>query len=681
MTHRLHPFLPALVLTALVLAALTACGRDAIGDAEPVANLPPPPSPTASPLAMATPSPAATPTPTPTPTVTPQPTPILEETPDPNGSTECALDPVFGPLAWQTEDFFKWSPDGSRVLFNLRRGYVGVPLWVADMEGTYVREVVDTMPEDSYWDLIGPMVFFDASPDGSRLAYSTCQYPEDSGPKKSTYDRADYDYEIVISNIDGTGVTRLTENDYLDNFPVWSPDGTRLAYLTNMEEGSSGRQTRLNVLTLETGETRTYSPHNLELDPPVWSPDGRRIAVVTWVAQYGGEGYERRRPRSVYVVDTHDASEVRISETLSRPSWSPDGQRIALITPGEGEEAALYTFASDGGDPVRIAGLGLVEDIVPAHDFDAYSTYTYFGKSDADWLGSVYWSPDGSAILLDGHMVRFAADGSGITDYLQLDKVKRTEVPPETYRSAHAPFTRAAWSPDGSRIAVQISRNPLDYYPDNNVYLYTVNADGTEPRVLLTLAYSEDDSRRWRLVPNPMPPPPDLDSCSAGMAVPHPDDNLGLVEDCRTLLSIRDTLAGSDALDWSGDRPIAGWTGVELGGSPLRVHGLVYDGKGGGLYGWIPAEIANLSELRRLSLRNTAVNGPIPAELGNLANLEALILTWNQIKGSIPPELGNLSNLQELRLLFNKLTGCIPSPLRDRFANTDIDKLGLPYCE
>ena len=55
-----------------------------------------------------------------------------------------------------------------------------------------------------------------------------------------------------------------------------------------------------------------------------------------------------------------------------------------------------------------------------------------------------------------------------------------------------------------------------------------------------------------------------LEACSNGIAVPDPEDNPGLVQDCAVLLSIRDTLAGEATLDWSHTTPILEWEGVEV---------------------------------------------------------------------------------------------------------------------
>ena len=81
------------------------------------------------------------------------------------------------------------------------------------------------------------------------------------------------------------------------------------------------------------------------------------------------------------------------------------------------------------------------------------------------------------------------------------------------------------------------------------------------------------------------------------------------------------------------------------------------------LSGSIPANLANNSNLKSLSLRDNQLSGSIPPELGNLSNLWSLNLGTNQLTGHIPSELGNLSSLRRLRLGGNQLTGTIPVEL------------------
>ena len=149
--------------------------------------------------------------------------------------------------------------------------------------------------------------------------------------------------------------------------------------------------------------------------------------------------------------------------------------------------------------------------------------------------------------------------------------------------------------------------------------------------------------------------------CSNGVAVPNPDTNAGLVEDCATLLGARDALAGTAFLDWTEDVPIADWAGVTVGGAPDRVQELRFYRKG--LTGVIPPELGDLTNLTHLELRDNRLTGVIPPELGDLTNLIQLDLADNRLTGAIPPELGDLTDLEDLLLGDNGLTGTIPIAL------------------
>ncbi len=191
--------------------------------------------------------------------------------------------------------------------------------------------------------------------------------------------------------------------------------------------------------------------------------------------------------------------------------------------------------------------------------------------------------------------------------------------------------------------------------------------------------------------------------CANGTTVPDHANNPDLVSDCKILLGIKDTLAGSATLNWGPTVAVSSWDGVTVADTPSRVTRLELDREQ--LTGSIPSAFGSLSALRRLNLANNQLSGTIPDELGNLSNLTRLELNRNSLSGSIPEQLGNLSNLIRLSLARNNLTGsipeelegltnlqqinlaqntgltgCIPSALRDVSSN-DLDLLGLLYCD
>ena len=152
-----------------------------------------------------------------------------------------------------------------------------------------------------------------------------------------------------------------------------------------------------------------------------------------------------------------------------------------------------------------------------------------------------------------------------------------------------------------------------------------------------------------------------LSPCANGIAVPDPANNPGLVADCDSLLSARDTLAGTATLDWSADLLIENWDGVTVSGTPPRVTSLGLQHLQ--LTGTIPAELGSLTNLKTLWLSGNQLSGEIPAELGSLTNLKTLWLSGNQLSGEIPAELGSLTNLKTLWLSGNQLSGEIPAEL------------------
>ena len=387
----------------------------------------------------------------------------------------------------------------------------------------------------------------------------------------------------------------------------------------------------------------------------------------------------------------------RISGALSGISWSPDGERLALVRV-VGEDAALVTMAPNGSD---------LEVITWLTDVDVLGENGREAAPLIPRIDPISWSPDGSRILFrcGDRLCVVTLDG------------QRVEAWPLDSVDEGGQF-QAAWSPDGSRIAVygefdwrlrepdrrterQISVGGWSRSDDRayRIVLFTMAPDGSDVRFLLgrngdgdldLVGVSGPDGTR------------DVRVCAAGRVVADPDAHPELVRDCETLLGLRDALTGSAELDWFGGRDLSAWRGVAVGGRPPRVRELHLAGNA--IYGQIPPEIGDLSGLTRLGLAYTGLRGSIPAELGRLSNLTSLDLPGsrltgeipaelggltnlirlnlsnNRLEGAIPAELSQLANLEELYLRGNQLSGCIPAALQ-RVPKNDLGSLGLPNCE
>jgi TolB protein len=82
-------------------------------------------------------------------------------------------------------------------------------------------------------------------------------------------DARDGDFEISLMNRDGGGQRRLTRNTVRDHYPVWSPNGRRIAFESDWQ---------VWVMNADGSGQRRLTRNGGRNFAPVWSPDGKRIA-------------------------------------------------------------------------------------------------------------------------------------------------------------------------------------------------------------------------------------------------------------------------------------------------------------------------------------------------------------------------------------------------------------------
>ena len=218
--------------------------------------------------------------------------------------------------------------------------------------------------------------------------------------------RAGGDMEIHVMDGDGTHVRRLTYAPGYDFAPRWSPDGRRIAFMSDrtgaaeihLMRADGSRQRRFSRSTpafratggfafhpvsgriafraddggtgdlFESradgdGRTRlTHSAPETAAGAPAWSPDGRRIAYVL------SSGADRDYDTDVWVMRADGTGRMRLTATddvaESGPVWSPDGRRIAFWSGAPGRSGRIEIMRADGSRRHAITAGG--RDCTPA---------------------------------------------------------------------------------------------------------------------------------------------------------------------------------------------------------------------------------------------------------------------------------------------------------------------------
>jgi TolB protein len=187
--------------------------------------------------------------------------------------------------------------------------------------------------------------------------------------------------DLFLINADGSGLVRLTPHLADDLWPSWSPDGTRLVFVSDRDDLAGD----LYIVTVaDSTVVRVTADSGASDDQPAWSPDGSRIAFAS----------DRSGSGDIYVMNDDGTGVVRLTSDTARdltPAWSPDGGQIAFMSNRDGD-FALWVMDADGSNARRVTESD-VPDELP------------------------HWSPDGTRLAFDSDRRVWVVwlDGRGVS--------------------------------------------------------------------------------------------------------------------------------------------------------------------------------------------------------------------------------------------------------------------------
>jgi dipeptidyl aminopeptidase/acylaminoacyl peptidase len=249
------------------------------------------------------------------------------------------------------------------------------------------------------------------SPDGKQAAYVLTTVDRQKNRRDSS---------IWMVAVDGKSAPRrLTAEGVNSTSPRWSPDGSKLAFLSTRAAGSGADQAaeaprpQICILRMEGGEAQALTHMKSGAGAFQWSPDGKRLVTISRTGpsdnvavsarksdvrhyshisyKFNDTGWFDDKRAHLWVVDATNGAATQLTSgddwNDADPQWSPDSTRIAFVSDRTGHEydggynTDVWVIPASGGALVKISD----------HDFE-----------DAQ----PRWSPDGAQVAFAGQTGR-----------------------------------------------------------------------------------------------------------------------------------------------------------------------------------------------------------------------------------------------------------------------------------
>ena len=266
-----------------------------------------------------------------------------------------------------------------------------------------------------------------------------------------------------------------------------SPDGTRVAYVVDSNDGPGRPYGQISVMTLADGKSVRFGGEKESSGDPQWSPDGQWIAYRGRVDGKSGLAIAKPDGTGTRFLAEMTGTNAPLPGSGTSVAWSPDGRRIAFVSSVPGPETA-----DANGDPMVMTrylykpdaaeGMTHFNDNRRLHLFvvDVASARVDQLTDGNHYEHSIDWSPNGQELLF---LTNRDADDDEFFNY-DLYALKLADKSVRRLSATESNEYRPHWSPDGKMIVFQATRRGLTDRETtmDDTHVWVMSADGTNRR-------------------------------------------------------------------------------------------------------------------------------------------------------------------------------------------------------